>query len=82
MIQNWLGLGKRLHAVDGLLDHRLFAVECQQLFRTPFAAKRPEACAAASSEDDGIEISFYLFCHELKPILHARFGLGQTHAGN
>jgi hypothetical protein len=37
-----------------LLEHRVAADDVEQLFRSPRAAARPEARAAASRKDDGM----------------------------
>jgi len=47
---------QRQQARHGLLNHRLLAVERQQLFRALPAAQRPEARAAPASQNNGIEI--------------------------
>ena len=47
---------QRQQARDGLLDHRLFAVEREQLLGTTLSTERPKPGAAASSENHGIEI--------------------------
>src|SRR5882672_7485205 len=54
------GRGHRQQAGDGLLEHRLFAIEREQLFGSSLAAQRPEACAASPSQDDRIEVRIRL----------------------
>ena len=56
MIQKLFRRGQRQQARHGLLDHRLLAVERQQLLGALFAAERPEARAAPASQNYGIEI--------------------------
>ena len=56
MIQNLLRRSQRREARDRLLDHGLLAVEREQLLGALFAAERPEAGAAATGQDYGIEV--------------------------
>ena len=49
-------LGQRQQAFDSLLNHAFAAVERKKLLGHAFAAQGPETRAAATSEDDGIEI--------------------------
>jgi len=50
-------------ALYRLLNHGLVAIQRQQLLGTAFAAERPEARAAPSSENDGIELGLS-FLHD------------------
>ena len=56
MIQNFFGRSQRQQPRHRLLNHRLLAVERQQLLGALLAAQRPEARAAPSSQNYGIEI--------------------------
>ena len=56
MIQKRLGAAMGSKARDGLLDHGVLAVEREQLLGAALAAQRPEARAAAASQDHGIEM--------------------------
>src|SRR5450759_2339555 len=50
------GRGHGCEARDGLLDHRVLAVEREQLLGAALAAQRPEARASAAGENYGIEV--------------------------
>ena len=56
MIQKLPRGSQRQQARDGLLDHRLFPVEREQLLGTALSTERPKARASAASENHGIEI--------------------------
>ena len=56
MIQNFFARSQRQQSRHRLLDHRLFAVERQQLLGALLAAERPETRAAPSGQNHGIEI--------------------------
>jgi hypothetical protein len=47
---------KRQQPIHRLLNHRLVADQIQQLFRAMGAAARPQACAAAACEYDGVKV--------------------------
>jgi hypothetical protein len=48
--------GHRCEACHGLLDHGVLAIQREQLLGATLAAKRPEARAAASGKNYGIEV--------------------------
>ena len=56
MIQNFPAASQRQQTRHRLLDHRLLAVERQQLLGPLLAAQRPETRAATASQNHGIEI--------------------------
>ena len=51
-----LRLRQRQQAIKGFLDHALVAVQREELLGLALAADGPEPRAAASSEDDRIEL--------------------------
>jgi hypothetical protein len=50
--------GERKQASNGLLHHRLLAVEGKQLLGALLATQRPESRAAASGENHGVKVGF------------------------
>src|ERR1039457_3714359 len=79
---------QREQSCHRLLNHRLLAVERQQLLRALLAAQRPKARAAPPSQNYGIEIRVLshgfsrIYTHQNRSsTLHSRFWLRQRHSG-